>query len=234
MVPIRVNSDPNAAITVVAFLNRSPKIHIERPKTRQAPTMARTATKKAYGALCHDCWFACPSMDAPFPRHRLRRRDLRVQGRCSPVAEHSATDVAQHRPRVLDLRDDGAPHAAHARECGRCLAGPGAKTLLVARRIRDQRRGADLDLLVLHSDDTPADGHRGDARSGSPGSPVAMAASGLRSSCSHTGDVAGSTEGVVVARRAWQLTAERHFLVRRTSENAVNAKFAEFTFHALR
>src|SRR5215203_6900822 len=85
---------------------------------------------------------------------------------------------------------------------------PEAKTLLVARRIRDQRRGADLDLLVLHSDDSPADSHRGFGRSGSPGSPVAMAASGLRSSCSHTGGVAGSTEGVVVARRAWQLTLE--------------------------
>jgi hypothetical protein len=43
------------------------------------------------------------------------------------VAEHSATDVAQHRPRVLGLRDDCAPHAAHARESGRCLAGPGPR-----------------------------------------------------------------------------------------------------------
>jgi hypothetical protein len=37
--------------------------------------------------------------------------------------------------------------------------------------------------------------------------------------------VAGSTEGVVVASRAWQLTLEMHFLVRRTSENSV--------FHAI-
>jgi hypothetical protein len=157
----------------------------------------------------------------------IRRRDLRVQGGRSPVAEHSPTDVAQHRPRVLGLRDDCAPHAAHPRQCGRCLAGAGAKTLLVARRILNQRRGADLDVLILHSDDTPADDHRGFGRSGSPGSPVAIAASGLRSSCSHTGGVAGSTEGAVVARRAWQLTFEMRFLVQRTYENAVMVNFGE-------
>jgi hypothetical protein len=36
-------------------------------------------------------------------------------------------------------------------------------------------------------------------RSGGPGSPVAMAVSGLRSSFTHIGGVAGSTEGVLVA-----------------------------------
>jgi hypothetical protein len=46
--------------------------------------------------------------------------------------------------------------------------------------------------------------------------------------------VAGSTEGVVVARRAWQLTLEMHFLVQRTSENSVSAKFVEFVFHEIR
>jgi hypothetical protein len=80
------------------------------------------------------------------------------------------------------------------------------RRILVAGRILDQRRGADLDLLVLHSDDNPADGHRGPARSGSPGSPVAMAASGLQSSCSHAGGVVGSAEGVLVARRAQEPT----------------------------
>jgi hypothetical protein len=113
--------------------------------------------------------------------------------------KHSAADVAQHRPHVLGLRDHGAPHAAHARESGRCLARPGTKAVLVARRACDHRHGAERDLLVLHSDDSPADGHRGVARSGGQGSPVAMEASELRSACSHSRGVVGSTKGVVVA-----------------------------------
>ena len=68
------------------------------------------------------------------PRHRVRCRDLRVQGRHPPVGKHSAADMAQHRPRVLGLRDDGAPNVAYARESGCCLAGARAKALLVGRR----------------------------------------------------------------------------------------------------
>ena len=46
-------------------------------------------------------------------------------GSSSLVAEHCAAGVAQHWPGLLGLRDDGAPHAAHARQSGRCLARSG-------------------------------------------------------------------------------------------------------------
>ena len=125
------------------------------------------------------------------PRHRLRRRDLRVR---VVVPQWRATPP-QTWPNIgleFWVYVTTVPLTLLDRECGRCLARPGARTLLVARRIpRSASLNADLDLLVLHSDDTPADDHQGDAPSGSPGSPVAMAASGLRSSCSHTGGVAG-------------------------------------------
>src|SRR5919107_2636024 len=116
------------------------------------------------------------------------------------MGKHSAPNVAQHWPSVLGLRDDGTPYIAHACESGCGLAGPRSKTVLVARCGGDRRRGADCDLLILHSDDGLAAGHRGLARGGGPGSPVTMAASGLRASCSHFGGVAGSPEGVIVAR----------------------------------
>jgi hypothetical protein len=116
-------------------------------------------------------------------------------------------------------------YSSFARESRRCLAG--VKALLGARRNRHHCRGAECDLLLLHSDHPPADGHRGLGRSGGQCNLIAMAASGLRSSCSHPGGVAGSTKGIVVARSAWQLRLEMLFLVRRTSENSVMAKFAE-------
>ena len=122
-----------------------------------------------------------------------------AKGRHPPLGEQPAADVAQHRPRVLGLRYDGAPHAAHTRQLGRCLAGAGAKALLVARCGRDQYRGADRDLLVLHPNDALAAGHQGFTPSGGSGGPVAMAASGLRPSCSHSGGVACSTQGVLLA-----------------------------------
>jgi hypothetical protein len=115
------------------------------------------------------------------------------------VGGHSAGDVAQHRPQVLGLRDNGASNPAHDRESGRCLAGPRTKAVLVARRASDQRCRAKCDLLVLHSDDEPADGHKGFTRSGGQGHPVAMEVSELQPSCSHSGGVAGITKGVVVA-----------------------------------
>src|SRR5919112_907586 len=133
------------------------------------------------------------------PRYHTLRRDLRVQGCYPPVGKHSAAGVDPDRGPVLGLRYDSAAHAAHAREPDRCLAGAGTKALLVARRGRDRRRGADRDLLVLHPDDALAAGHRGLAPSGGPGNPVAVAVSGLRSSCSYSGGVAGSTEGFLVA-----------------------------------
>jgi len=94
-----------------------------------------------------------------------------------------------------------APYAVHARESSRCLARPGTKALLVARRSRDHRRGAECDVLLLHSDDDPADGYRGFARSGGQGHVVAVEASELRPSCPHPGGVVGSTKGAVVANQ---------------------------------
>jgi hypothetical protein len=118
-----------------------------------------------------------------------------------PVGKHCTADVAADRRPVLGVCDDGAPHAAHAGEFVRCLSGAGAKAVLVARCGGDRRRGADCDLLILQPDNALAAGHRGLARSGGPGSPVAMAVFGLRSSRSHSGGVAGSPEGAVVASR---------------------------------